>query len=102
MSPCHSYNTDITSLGVAHLFRNNVWKLHGLPEEVISDQETQFVLNFMQGLNQLLGIKVAASMAYYPQTESQTKHVNQQIKQFLQLFINQRQDDWFEWVEYSL
>ena len=39
--------SDITSLGVARLFRDGVWKLHGLPEEVISDRGPQFMLNFM-------------------------------------------------------
>ena len=29
--------SDVTSLGVAQLFHDNVWKLHSLPEEVISD-----------------------------------------------------------------
>ena len=37
--------SDVTSLGVARLFRDNVWKLHSLPEEVISNQGTQS--NFM-------------------------------------------------------
>ena len=39
--------SNITSLGVAWLFRDGVWKLHGLPEEVISDRGPQFVSNFM-------------------------------------------------------
>ena len=39
--------SDITSLGVARLFGDGVWKLHGLPEEVISDRGPQFVSNFM-------------------------------------------------------
>ena len=39
--------SDITSLGVARLFRDGVWKLHRLPEEVISDRGPQFVSNFM-------------------------------------------------------
>ena len=29
--------SDVTALGVAQLFRDHVWKHHGLPEEVISD-----------------------------------------------------------------
>ena len=37
-------------------------------------------------------------MAYHPQTDSQTKRVNQEVKQFLHLFINQRQDDWYDWL----
>ena len=39
--------SDITSLGVAQLFQDGVWKLHRLPEEVISDRGPQFVSNFM-------------------------------------------------------
>ena len=90
--------SDITSLGVARLFRDGVWKLHGLPEEVISDRGPQFVSNFMRRLSEILGIKVAALMAYHPQTDGQTKHVNQEVEQFLRLFVNQRQDDWYNWL----
>ena len=56
--------SNITSLGVTRLFWDSVWKLHGLPEEVISDRGPQFVLNFMCGLSEILRIKVVASMAY--------------------------------------
>ena len=52
----------------------------------------------MQGLSKILGIKVAASTAYHPQTDGQTKHVNQEVEQFLRLFVNQRQDDWYDWI----
>ena len=54
--------------------------------------------NFMCRLSEILGIKVAASMAYHPQTDGQTECVNQEVKQFLRLFINQRQDDWYDWL----
>src|SRR5882672_6769887 len=90
--------SDVTAAGVAKLFRDHVWKLHGLPEEVISDRGTQFVSNFTRSLSQLLGIRVEASMAYHPQTDSQTERVNQEVEQFLRLFINQWQDDWYEWL----
>ena len=39
--------SNITSLGVTRLFRDSVWKLHGLPEEVISDRGPQFMSNFI-------------------------------------------------------
>ena len=54
--------------------------------------------NFTQSLSQLLGIRVAASMAYHLQTDLQTKRINQEVEQFLQLFMNQQQDDWYEWL----
>ena len=90
--------SDITSLGVTRLFWDSVWRLHGLPEEVISDRGPQFVLNSMRGLSKILGIKVVALTAYHLQMDSQTKHVNQEVKQFLCLFVNQRQDDWYDWL----
>ena len=63
--------SDITSLGVTQLFQDSIWKLHGLPEEVISDRGPQIVSNFMCGLSEILGIKVAALMAYHPQSPDQ-------------------------------
>src|SRR5882724_11000186 len=90
--------SDVTAAGVARLFRDHVWKLHGLPKEVISDRGTQFVSNFTWSLSHLLGIRVAASTAYHPQTDGQTERVNQEVKQFLRLFVNQQQDDWYEWL----
>src|SRR5882724_6805769 len=52
----------------------------------------------MCNLSQLLGIKVATSTAYHPQTDGQTERVNQEVKQFLRLFVNQCQDDWYKWL----
>ena len=90
--------SDITSLRVAWLFWDGIWKLHGLPEEVISDRGPQFMSNFMRGLSEILGIKVAASTAYHPQTNGQTERANQEVEQFLRLFVNQRQDNWYDWL----
>jgi len=50
---------------------------------VICDQGMQFVLKFHQSLSQLLGIPVAASMAYHLQTDGQTKRVNKEVKHFI-------------------
>ena len=90
--------SDIPLLGVAWLFRDSIWKLHGLPKEVISDRGPQFMLNFMCGLSEILGMKVVALTAYHLQMYGQTERVNQEVKQFLHLFINQRQDNWYDWL----
>ena len=50
----------------------------------------------MKELYRLLGVKLAATTAYHPQGYGQTERVNQELEQFLHLFINQRQDDWDE------
>jgi hypothetical protein len=49
-------------------------------------------------LNQLLGMETALSMAYHPQTDSQTEWINQELEQYLHLYINHMQTDWADWL----
>jgi len=69
-----------TAEGLARLFRDNVWKLHGLPESIISDRGPQFAAGLMRELNEILGIKSKLSMAFHPQTDRQTERVNQELE----------------------
>jgi len=82
--------------GAARLFLHQVWKLHGLPTCIVSDRGPQFVAHFTRELYRLLGIKLASSTAWHPQTNGQTEHVNQELDQYLWLFVNERQDDWYD------
>jgi len=86
----------VTAEGAARLFLHQVWKLHGFPKCVISDHRPQFVARFTRELYCLLGIKLASSTAWHPQTDGQTEHVNQELDQYLQLFVNERQDNWYD------
>ena len=65
-----------TAEGLARLFRDNVWKLHGLPESVISDRGPQFAAGMMKELNKMLGIETKLSTAYHPETDGQTERTN--------------------------
>jgi len=82
--------------GLARLFRDNVWKLHGLPESIISDRGPQFAAGLMKELNEMLGIKSKLSTAFHPQTDGQTERVNQELEQYLRMFIDHRQEQWPE------
>jgi len=77
-----------TTEELARLFRDNVWQLYGLPESIISDRGPQFAAGLMRGLNELLGIRTKLSMAFHPQTDRQTERMNQELEQYLQMFIN--------------
>jgi len=57
--------------GLARLFRDNVWKLHGLLESMVSDRGPQFAVELMKKLNRMLGIKTKLSTAFHPQTDGQ-------------------------------
>jgi len=84
--------------GLAKLFRDHVWKLHGLLESIISDRGAQFAAGMMKELNNLLGIQTKLLTAYHPQTDGQTERVNQELEQYLRVFIDHRQEQWPDWL----
>jgi len=65
-----------TAEGLARLFRDNVWKLHGLLESVILDRGPQFVAGMTKELNKILGIETKLSMVYHPEIDRQTDRKN--------------------------
>ena len=77
--------TEITSQGVAKIFRDEVFKLHGIPHKVISDRGPQFVSSFMKELYSQLQIEGNPSTAYHPETNGQTEWVNAWVEQYLRL-----------------
>jgi len=66
--------------------------LYRLLESIISDRGVQFVAEIMRELNNLLGIQMKLSTAYHPQTDGQTERINQELEQYLRIFIDYRQE----------
>ena len=84
--------------GLAKLFWDHVWKLHRLPESIISDRGVQFAAEMIKELNNLLEIQTKLSTAYYPQMDGQTERINQKLEQYLRVFIDHRQEQWPDWL----
>jgi len=51
---------------------------------------------FTKELYRLLGIRISSSTTWHPQTDRQTEYVNQELDQFLRLFVNKQQDNWYD------
>jgi len=47
--------TEVNSKGIACLFLDNIFRLHGLPNSIVSDHGTQFISSFTHALTDLLG-----------------------------------------------
>ena len=88
----------MTAEGLAKLFRDNVQKLHGLPESIISDRGPQFAAGIMRELNRMLKIESKLLTVFHPQTDRQTERVNQELEQYLRMFIDHRQEQWPDWL----
>lgn len=54
---------------LARLFRDNIWRLYGLPESIVSDRGTQFISAFWKHLCQILGTRAQLSTAWHPESD---------------------------------
>ena len=90
--------TNISSEEIAKIYRDEIWKLHGVPRTILSNQGPQFTLKFMEEFTKVLGTKRKLSTAYHSQTDGQTERINQEIGTFLRHYVNYQQDDWTDWL----
>jgi transposase InsO family protein len=82
-------HTTITAEDATRLYLREVWKHHGMPRVVLSDRGSQFTAVFTHELYKLLGIELATSTAYHPQTDGQTERVNRELEGYLRIFTSQ-------------
>jgi hypothetical protein len=87
-----------TALSVATTYFNSIYKLHGLPEAIISDRDRIFTSNLRQELFKLSDTKLMMSSAYHPQTDGQTKRLNQCLEAYLRCFVHSCPKDWSKWL----
>ena len=88
--------SDVDAKGTAELFDKDIFRLHGMPEEILTDRGTQITSHFSQELFRLRGCSWLLSTAYHPQTDGQTERINRILEDTLRHYISPRQDDWDE------
>lgn len=87
-----------TAFDVALAYMQNVYKLHGLPQSMISDRDCIFTSNLWSELFKLTDTQLRMSSAYHPQTDGQTERVNQCLETFLRCFVHACPRKWFRWL----
>lgn len=95
-SMVHLVPTKITykAKQIAEIIFENVYKLHGLPERIISDRDSLFTSVFWQELHKLLGTEIRLSSSYHPQTDGATERANRTMTQMLRQCVALDQKDW--------
>ena len=82
--PCRK---EITAQQYARLFIEHVFKLHGLPEVIISYWNPKFLSKFWDELFAHLGTDLQFSMAFHPQTDGQSEVTNRVMENILKLWL---------------
>ena len=78
----------------ASLYVDNIFRLHGLSREFITDRDVRFTSAFWKGVTELLGTKLAMSSSFHPQTDGQSERVNQTLETYLRHFVSAELNDW--------
>ncbi|KAF1327267.1 reverse transcriptase, partial [Globisporangium splendens] len=69
----------ITVAQTARVFVDTVFRLHGTPQEIVSDRDPRFTARFWAETFALLGTKLSMSTSDHPETDGQTKRVNRVV-----------------------
>ncbi|GJY79146.1 ty3-gypsy retrotransposon protein [Tanacetum coccineum] len=83
---------------VAQVFMDNVYKLHGLPDSIISDRDKVFMSRFWRAMFAELKVKLKFSSAYHPQTNGQTEVVNRCLGCYLRCMSGEKPKEWVKWM----
>lgn len=87
-----------TALKIAKLYMDTVYKLHGMPQVIVSDRDKVFTSQLWQELFRLSGTELRMSSTYHPQSDGQTERVNQSVEAYLRCFIQSCPAQWSQWL----
>ena len=91
-------NSTDTASDLARQFINHVYRLHGLPDSIISDRGATFSSRWWRSVCSILQIDTRLSTAFHPRTDGQTERTNQSVEHFLRCFVDYQQTNWSEWL----
>ena len=87
-----------TASTVAQNYIDYVFKLHGLPNIIVSDRDAVFTSQFWKELFRIQGVDLRMFTAYHPQTDGQTEAVNRGLKTYLRCMAGEQPKSWAKWL----
>ena len=88
----------------AEIMISHVFRLHGIPQEIVSDRGPQFACAFWKAFCTLIGAKSQLSSGFHPQTNGQTERLNQELEKSLRCLVEGSPNSWVSalpWIEYA-
>ena len=74
----------IDAVSVDHIWLIKFYWENGAPNSIVSDYGSQFISKFWKQVCLHMNIDVKLSTVFHPETDSQTKHINQFLKLYFQ------------------
>ncbi len=81
-----------------------MFKIHGLPSDIVSDRGPQFTSQFWREFCHQIGASPSLSSGFHPQTNGQAKRTNQILGRMLRSLTSRTPASWCDqlsWAEYA-
>jgi hypothetical protein len=89
---------------VVDIYMREVARLHGIPKTIVSDRDPKFISKFWRGLFKGFKTNLNFNTTYHPESDGQTKRVNQVIEDMLRMYVMDKPSKWKDYlhlVEFS-
>ena len=91
-------NETITAVQLAGLFVKQIFRLHGLPDDIVSDRGAVFTSKFWGAICKSLQIRRSLTTAFHPQSNGGNERVNTDVYAYLRQYTNYLQTDWVQFL----
>jgi transposase InsO family protein len=85
-------------IDIAIILMKAIFRLHGMPKEIISNRDTKFTSNFWKYLFVGFETKLLFSTAYHPQTNGKTERVNQLLEYMMRMHVMHQPKKWKDYL----
>lgn len=75
-------------------FFRNVFRLHDMPDAIITDRDPKFTSAFCQRLMELCDVRLRMSSSHHLQTEGSSEIRNRLIENYLRFYCSLNQETW--------
>jgi len=101
MGHFNPFNKVPSTTETAFAFMKEIFRLYGLPHEIISDRGTQFTSKFWNAIYKIFHIDLKFSSLFHHQTNSLTERVSSVVEQYLRCFVNYKGNNWSNYLYLS-
>lgn len=88
------------SVTVAKAFVENFVLRYGIPDEIVSDQGTEFLASTLNETCKLLKVKKVHSTAYHHETLGSLENSHKNLRTFLRIQVAKNPNTWSSWIPY--
>lgn len=93
-----------TAKETAELLMNHVFRIFGIPLDIVSDRGPQFSSRFWGAFCRLIGATASLSSGFHPESNGQTERINQDLETTLRCMAASNPTSWATyiiWAEYA-